>query len=95
MYKSDIYCSGDDELHHWAIQNRKKIGFLGSDIYLAPPEYVIIRKLEFYLEGKSSKHITDIQAMISNSHHLIDMPFLENQIKTRNLEAAWQQINLQ
>mgnify|MGYP001618617233 CR=1 FL=1 len=47
--KADIYPDAEDTLHQWAFQKRKRIE-LGGDIslWLAPPEYVIIRKLEYF-----------------------------------------------
>lgn len=45
--KADIYLDANDPLHEWAFNNRKRIS-LGNnlELWLAPPEYVIIRKLE-------------------------------------------------
>jgi hypothetical protein len=59
-FKADIYLSGKDKLHKWAIANKRKYKLENTDIWVAPPEYVILRKPEYYREGKSDKHITDI-----------------------------------
>jgi len=37
---------------------------LGNEIWVAPPEYVIIRKLEFFEEGGTEKHLRDIGGML-------------------------------
>ena len=50
-FKADVYPIGKDELHEWAMARRKKVEFDNSQIYLAPPEYVIIKKLQFHKEG--------------------------------------------
>jgi len=89
MFKCDAYCAGDDILHGWAFENKRAINFMGSQIMLALPEYVIIRKLEFYQEGSSPKHLTDIEAILKNSVELIDFEFLESEIRTRNLSTLW------
>ena len=34
---------------------------------LAPAEYVIVRKLEYYREGGSEKHLRDIRSMLAVS----------------------------
>jgi hypothetical protein len=63
-YKADVYLSGEDPLHAWALPHRRRITW--SDhltISVAPPEYVVLRKLEFYREGKSAKHPADIKAI--------------------------------
>jgi len=62
-------------------------------IMLAPPEYVIIRKLEFYQEGSSPKHLTDIEAILKNSSELIDLKFLKSQILTLDLNNIWQKLH--
>ena len=79
-FKADIYLIGDDELHIWALDQRKKVKINDRSFFVAPPEYVIIRKLEFYKEGRSGKHIEDIQNMIEISSDLIDFDFLKDAI---------------
>ena len=65
-YKADIYLAGDDPLHEWAMPLRRRIEWTsGLTVSVAPPEYVVLRKLEFYREGGSSKHLTDIRAIRS------------------------------
>jgi hypothetical protein len=44
----------------------------GGALWLAPPEYVIVRKLEYYREGRAEKHVTDIRGMLEASDDLID-----------------------
>ena len=67
-HKADIYLRGSDELQAWGLSHRKQAS-LGPDqsLWLAPPEYVILRKLEFYREGGSSKHLTDIRGMLDGN----------------------------
>jgi len=50
-FKADIYASGRDELHRWGLNNRKPVDVEGEEFWLAPIEYVILRKLEYYREG--------------------------------------------
>ena len=47
-FKADVYVSGRDELHHWGLANRKSFDVEGEKFWLAPIEYVILRKLEYY-----------------------------------------------
>ncbi len=56
-FKADIYLTGRDELNAWAFRGKRSVQFEGETVVLAPPEYVIIRKLEFYREGGSEKHL--------------------------------------
>jgi hypothetical protein len=56
---------------------------------VAPPEYVILRKLEFYREGGSEKHLRDIRSMLDASPDAIDRGELERMIAERGLQGAW------
>ena len=49
----------------WAFKNRRPLTVGETPIWLAPPEYVIIHKLEFYREGRSEKHLRDIRGMLA------------------------------
>lgn len=91
-FKADIYLVGEEELQFWAMKNSKEIEFEGSIIYIAPPEYVIIKKLEFYKEGKAQKHIADIKSMLVNSKELIDFDFLNKAIAEKSLSDCWNEV---
>jgi hypothetical protein len=75
--KADLYPVGKDPLHRWAMARRRTIDFDDDAIWLAPPEYVILRKLEYFREGGSSKHLTDIQKMLEYSSDMIDISVLK------------------
>jgi hypothetical protein len=87
-FKADVYIAYD-ELHRWALANRKTLDLDGLPIHVAPVEYVIIRKLEYYDEGRSEKHLRDIRSMLDVSGDTIDRTFLAKQIEVRRLDAAW------
>jgi hypothetical protein len=88
-FKADIYFTGKEELQHWAMQNSKQIEFAGSIIFVAPPEYVIIKKLEFFKEGNAQKHLSDIKSILNNSIELINFDFLNKYIEAKGLKAEW------
>lgn len=88
-FKADFYLVGNDDFQIWGLQNKIEIEFLNKKIFVAPPEYVIIKKLEFYREGKSNKHITDIQNMISISEERINFNLIEKYVKSFGLETEW------
>ncbi len=83
--KADIYLVGGDELHAWAFDNARSYSIEKLEVRVAPPEYVIVRKLEFYREGGSQKHLRDIHSMLKISAEQIDMPTLENRVQERGL----------
>lgn len=65
QFKADIYLAGSDPLHQWALANRRRVDLDGDGIWVAPPVYVIIRKLEYYREGRSDKHLRDIRFVLA------------------------------
>jgi hypothetical protein len=87
-YKADVYLSANDPLHLWALRNRRSVDIGKDQLWLAPPEYVIVLKLEFFREGGSEKHLRDIRGMRAVTD--VDRPFLERVIAERGLGDAWQ-----
>ncbi|HEY3803772.1 MAG TPA: hypothetical protein VGL61_14255 [Kofleriaceae bacterium] len=90
-FKADIYIAFD-ELHRWALARRRTVIVDGVPMQVAPPEYVILRKLEYFREGKSEKHVRDIRAMLAVSGDLLDRAFLEDRVEALGLRAAWQYV---
>jgi hypothetical protein len=90
--KADIYPASKDPLHAWAFKSRRRIEIAGTKIWLAPPEYVIIRKLEYFREGGSEKHLRDIEKMLPQVGSTLDQVFLDAQFESRGLTLYWKQI---
>ena len=90
-FKADIYMMGQDELHSWAMSRRKKIHVGSESLWVAPPEYVILRKLEYYKEGHSEKHLRDIEGIIEISADQIDLKEIDNKAREHGLEKEWNQ----
>ena len=90
-FKADIYIAFD-ELHRWALAHRQTITLDGVRMSIAPVEYVILRKLEYFREGNSEKHVRDIRGMLEVSSARIDRPFLEQWIGRLGLAAAWDSV---
>jgi len=88
-FKADIDASGRDELHQWGLQNRKAVDVAGEKFWLAPIEYVILRKLEYFREGESEKHLRDISGILAVSSGDIDFKVLEAQIGKKTLGKEW------
>ncbi len=86
-FKADIYIAFD-ELHRWGLAHRSRIDLDGFTIQVAPVEYVIVRKLEYYKEGRSEKHLRDIRSMLTVSDQ-IDLPLLDQFIGSHGLDAEW------
>jgi hypothetical protein len=94
-FKADFYLMGKDELHRWAMAGRKRIEMDGWSIWVAPPEYVILRKLEYYREGRSEKHLRDIAGMLAISEESIDTESLRQRIEEYGLGREWDAVQKQ
>ncbi len=92
--RADVYVLGDDPLHAWAFDRRKTVQVGGDVIALAPIEYVILRKLEWYRDGGSSKHLDDIRAMLRVSGDLVATAELDGWIARLRLEGEWERVAL-
>jgi hypothetical protein len=91
-FKADMYPTGRDELNAWAFRGKRAVEYEGESVTLAPPEYVILRKLEYFREGRAEKHLRDIRAMLAVSGEQLDRPALNEWIQRRGLETEWRQV---
>ncbi len=89
--KADFYVARDDPLQAFAIDRRRRIELGEFAAWLAPPEYVIIRKLESWREGGSAKHVRDIRGMLAGTAGL-DRALLEALAHERGLDELWRQV---
>jgi hypothetical protein len=87
-YKADIYLAGGDPLHAWALPQRRRLRWSEDlELAVAPPEYVVLRKLEYYREGHSTKHPADIRAIREITG--IDETALAPWLERMGLGALW------
>jgi len=87
QFKADVYVAAGDSLHDWALEHRRRIDVAGTGAWIAPPEYVILRKLQFYREGGSDKHLRDIRFILAATP--IDRAFVETELARRGLRDVW------
>lgn len=92
-FKADVYLAGRDPLMGWAIGNATSFDYLGERVPIAPPEYIIIKKLEYFRDGGSEKHLRDIRAMEMISGEKIDYRLLTEKLEQQGLSQVWQEVN--
>lgn len=92
-FKADFYPAGRDDLNAWGFRLKREIQFERETVTLAPPEYVIVRKLEYFREGGSEKHLRDISSMLAVSREQIDVEQLNEWIGRLGLEAEWRRVS--
>lgn len=92
-FKADIYLKGSHPLHAWAFERRRAIPLPnGGRLQVAPPEYVILRKLEFYKEGGSDKHIRDVRGILQISGDSLDRAEIDAWVGKLGLEEPWRRL---
>jgi len=91
-FKADIYPK-TDWLEKWAMDRRVKVDWNGLSISLAPAEYVVVRKLEYFAEGGSEKHLTDIRNMLAVQSEGLDLDWIRARVEERGLEQGWRRVN--
>lgn len=90
--KADMYPLGADPLHHWAIETRRSVEVAGRLVWVAPIEYVILRKLEYLKLGGQDKHRNDVAAMLRTSGESVDREKLLEEIRRMRLETQWEEV---
>jgi hypothetical protein len=91
--RADVYLAGDDELHAWAFEHLRRIQLSEDlEVWLAPPEYVIVRKLEWMSAEAGERHREDVRHMIRLCGESLDHEFLVRQVRARGLEVAWDEV---
>jgi hypothetical protein len=87
-FKADIYPSKNHPDLPWALAHLKRVATPAGEVSLAPPEYVILHKLEFFREGGQDKHLRDIAGVINQQE--LDLAFLDPAVQRLQLSAEWQ-----
>lgn len=87
VYKADVYLTTGSDFERWAFANRRAVKAGETPVWLAPPEYIIIHKLEFFREGGSEKHLRDIRGMLAVTE--VDRALIESEVERRGLTGEW------
>jgi len=87
QFKADIYLAGTDSLHAWALAHRRRIAVEGGELWIAPPEYVVLRKLGWLREGGGDRHARDLRFMLAAT--ALDVAFVEREAARLGLGEQW------
>ena len=80
-------------MHEWGLDRRERVMVNGESVWMAPPAYVTIRKLEYYREGRSPKHVTDIRAILMVLGERIDRQDIQRWAQALGLSTEWASIS--
>jgi hypothetical protein len=88
QFKADIYLAARDPWHAFALAKRRRANLGAAGAWIAPPEYVILRKLEYLREGAQGKHVRDVRYMLAVTE--VDRAYLLEQVARHGLGAEWE-----
>ena len=60
----------------------------GFFVHIATAEDVIIKKLDFFREGTSEKHLQDIREILGSAP--VDIQYIEQWVQKLSLAEAWE-----
>ncbi len=70
---------------------KKKIEIIPQlHVFIATAEDVIIKKLDYYREGGSEKHLNDIREILAAT--TVDTGYLKNWVEQLGLQAYWEKV---
>ena len=81
----------DDEFDRSRFNRRRRLTFApGVEAPFAAPEDVIVRKLQYYAEGGSEKHLRDIRGILRTLGDSLDDEYLRQWIDRLHLRDQWE-----
>lgn len=87
--RADCYLAGSSPLNHWGLENRREIPIGPDRISVAPPEYVILSKLQYVKAGGGEKHLDDIAHMLRITGDGIDRSEVVGWAQRLGLLSEW------
>jgi hypothetical protein len=88
--KVDIMIADDSDFNTARFSRRRKLETnLDVEICFASPEDVIIKKLEYYRQGGSDKHLRDIAGVIRVVGEKLERDYIDRWAREMGLEEIW------
>lgn len=86
--RADIYLAGDDPLIEWGFERRVRLQVGTVSVSVAPIEYVVLRKLEYFQQSGSDRHLRDVAMMFRISGDAVDSEALLSWCRRLDLTAT-------
>ena len=87
--KVDVDLVKPTEFYVSEMKRRRRVSIAGDfEAYVASPEDIILKKLAFYRERGSEKHLADIRGVLAETE--IDPSYLNAWITRMGLESEWE-----
>ena len=87
--RMDLYLLSDNPLVRWAFEQRLEGDLDGVPFWVAPPEYVIAKKVEYHSISAQERHPRDVAAILEESGDIIDRAVLAHWLDELGLREHW------
>lgn len=89
--KIDIVLDKNTDFYQSEFNRRKKVEVApGIEIFIASPEDLVLKKLDYYREGQSEKHLNDIRDIMMNVE--LDTNYIDKWVHNLGLISEWSKI---
>lgn len=91
--KVDVIVPSDSEFDRARFQRKARVpGGPAFDVWLSSAEDVIIKKMEYYKEGGSEKHVRDILGVLRICREKVDRAYIDSWANRLGLTEIWKTI---
>jgi hypothetical protein len=91
--KIDVIVASDSEFDRERLSRARNLPVLeGRTVSFASPEDVILKKLMYFKEGRSAKHLTDIQGVLRRQGAKLDRHYIAQWSRRLEVSDVWQQV---
>lgn len=91
--KLDLMVAADSEFNESRFARARDLGAIpGARVVFAAPEDIVLKKLDYYREGHSDKHVRDIAGIFRISGSRLDLDYLRDWVARLGLEEEWRSV---
>lgn len=88
--KIDFMVAADNDFNRSRFERVQSVQLAsGQSAHFASPEDVILRKLEYYKQGGSDKHLRDIRGILNLCDHPIDTEYISHWAERLSVIEQW------
>jgi hypothetical protein len=90
--KADIMVFRGNPFDRSRLNRAMLVQFGDGNLKVAAPEDIILKKLEYYREGGSDKHLRDIGGILRVSGDQVDKAYVRNWASQINVMSEWERV---
>ncbi len=92
--KIDLWMLGNDPFSASVFARRRKKRVFGKFMFFISPEDLIVKKLSWFTESESTRHIEDAYTVYHGQHGRLDAAYMHEWIEKLGLQKEWQKLTL-